>query len=326
VVPPGLGPSFAFVAAEPTSLFCAETVVDESGNLAVAFGLGNGQERIFHLYRPGGVDQGRIEAYEVYPEGCGFVGRFNLGEMADAVGSWAPDTTRVQGPLAGGDVVAQTFRAFPHGMLVLEQICDSPRSPALIINLQNVDAGGQLIGAISLTSTCAAPVRSATTDLLGNIFLVGMGPLADPSFASNELVGRWFDVHGAPLTSWFRVASNVDPNSGVELMTAALSGVLVGVNGQWKFAVATAQTIVSPAPPLLANGPLGGWTLIRGGRAYAAIYFGGRIQQLNLVSAGGDLCGVFTFQDTFFIGADGSVVVVSGPSSCTRTVYPQLLR
>jgi hypothetical protein len=316
------------VAHEPTTTAsCSETVVDESGNLAVAFGPRNGQERLFHLYRPDGTDQGRIHAYELYPEGCGFVGRFNLGEMADAVGSWAPDTSRVQGPLVGGDILAQTFRTYPHGMLAIEQICDEPRSPALTIDIQNVDAQGQLIGAISLQSICAAPVMSATTDLLGNVFLIGRGPLADPSFGSDEVVGRWFDLRGAPLTGWFRVTGGLDPSSSMEVTTAAVSGVLVGANGQWRFAVATAQTVVAPAPPLLANSPLFNWTLVRGGRAYAAIFSNGRLEQLNLVSAAGDLCGAFTFPaGNLFVGADGSVVFVSGPDGCTQTVYPQLLR
>jgi hypothetical protein len=327
VVPPSLGRSFAFVANEPTVQGCAETVVDESGDLAVAFGLRNGADRILHFYRPDGTDQGRISAFELYPEGCGFVGRFNVGPMADAVGSWAPDTSRVQGPIAGGDFVAQTFRAFPHGMLAIVQACDAPRSPALRIALQNVDAQGQLIGSISIQSTCSAPVRSAATDLLGNIFLVGTGPIADPSFVSSEIVGRWFDVHGAPLTSWFLVAGGVDPATNVQLMTAALSGVLVGLNGQWKFVVESTNTTVFPTTGLLGTSQLGGWALVRGGRAYAAIYSTQSSEQLTLVSAAGDLCGSFFFPPgSLFVGADGSVVFVGGPNGCTQTVYPHLLR
>jgi hypothetical protein len=328
VVPAGLGPAFAFVAAEPTtSQGCAETVVDESGNLAVAFGPSNGQERFFHLYHPDGTDQGRISAFEIYPEGCGFEGRFNVGPMADAVGSWAPNTSRVQGPLAGGDFVASTFRAFPHGVLTLLQACNAPFSPALAITVQNVDAQGQLVGTISFPSTCSAPLSSAATDLQGNIFLVGKGPVADPSFPSSEVVGRWFDAHGTPLTSWFTVASGIDPGTDVELMTAALSGVLVGLDGEWKLVVESTNTNVFPAPGILGTPFLSRWTLVRGGRAYAAFFNGQFFEQLNLVSAEGDLCGTFSFSGgVVFIGGDGTLVSTSGQNGCTQTVYPQLLR
>jgi hypothetical protein len=332
VLPPDLGRSFTFVAREPTTTQgCLHAVVDESGNLAVPFGIGSGFgiPVFIHFYLPDGTDQGRITAYEVFPEGCGFEGHYNAFPMADFVGSWAPNTSLVQGPPAGGDIIARAFRAFPHGVLTVLQHCHGglfSNSP-LDVEVQNVDAQGKLISSFTFESICEAPVLTAGTDLLGNIFLVAGGDVEGVGFPADEISGRWFDAHGTALTNWFALSQGfVLASTQAALMPGANGGVLVQLDSLWKFAVASGTNDVELAPAFIANSFVNSWTLVRGGRAYAATVPGSDFK-VFLFSANGEECGTLSFLgETVTVGADGSIVVGSGIDLCTQTVYPQLLR
>ncbi|MFL5275711.1 MAG: hypothetical protein ACJ79T_04490 [Myxococcales bacterium] len=325
VVPAALGSSFSFIASDPNTIApCTSTAGDESGNVAVAFGDINGGTRFWHLYGRDGTDRGRLTAYDLYPQGCGFEGVFNVAEMSDAVGSWSPDTARKRGPPAGGDIIARTYRASPQGMLTVLKSC-SFFTDASSIEIQRVGPAADLIARLHIDSTCTGSiVAAAGTDAVGNILLLAVGDVEGRGFAPDALTARWYDFDLSPLTNWFLVAGTASRSS--RYATAALvgGGIAIQVDGAWTLAIASGQPVANPAPAFLAaNGPAS-VALVRGARAYAVLPVGGA---LRLYSAAGELCGSLSFPGTSLtMGADGSVIAASGTRQCTKTVWPALLR
>jgi hypothetical protein len=324
VVPAALGASFSFVASDPnTSAACTRAVGDESGNVAVAFGDSTNGTRFWHVYGRGGADRGRLTAYDLYPEGCGFEGDFNVAEMSDAVGSWSPDVALKRGPPAGGDIIARTYRASPQGMLTVLQSCSPLGTGASSIDIQRVGPVADLIGRIHIDSTCAASMVAAGTDAVGNILLLAVGDVEAAGFARNALTARWYDFDGNPLTNWFLAATGAAASSRYAVAPLVTGGIAIQVDGAWKLSVASGQPVADPAPAFLAANTGAGIALVRGARAYAVLPGGGT---LKLYSAAGQFCGSLSFPGTSLaVGADGSVIAASGANQCTKTVWPALL-
>lgn len=67
---------------------------------------------------------------------------------------------------------------------------------------------------------------------------------------------------------------------------------------------------------------------MRGAQAYAILPRGaGDPTVMEIYSAQGNRCGALTFTaGGLTTGADGSVIASSGPSGCTKTVWPALLQ
>lgn len=325
VVPADLGPSFSFVASDPnTSAACTSAVGDESGNVAVAFGDSTNGTRFWHVYGQGGAERGRLTAYDLYPQGCGFVGDFNVAEMSDAVGSWSPDVALKRGPPAGGDIIARTYRASPQGMLTVLQSCSPLGTGASSIDIQRVGPAADLIAHIRIASTCAASMVAAGTDATGNLLLLAVGDVEAGGFAPDALTARWYDLDGNPLTNWFVAATGVATSSRYATAPLVTGGVAIQIDGVWKLSVASGEPSANPAPAFLAANPGAGLALVRGARAYAVrLPDGGR---LDLYSGAGQFCGSLSFPgSSLAVGADGSVIAASGANQCRRTVWPALL-
>jgi hypothetical protein len=325
VVPAALGTSFSFVANEPSTIApCTSTTGDESGNVAVAFGDINGGTRFWRLHGRDGTDRGRITAYDLYPQGCGFEGVFNVAEMSDAVGSWSPDTARKQGPPAGGDIIARTYRASPQGMLTVIKSC-SFLTDAASIEMQRVGPAADLIAKIHIDTACASSgVAAAGTDAVGNVLLLAVGDVEGQGLPPGALTARWYDFDLSPLTNWFLVASAASRSSRYATAPLIGGGIAIQVDGAWTFAIPSGQPVANPAPAFLAANGGASVALVRGARAYAVLPGEGT---LRLYSSAGDLCGSLSFPATSLtVGADGSVIAASGTRQCTKTVWPALLR
>jgi hypothetical protein len=143
-----------------------------------------------------------------------------------------------------------------------------------------------------------------------------------------RLVARWFDSSG-PLTDWF----DAGVGSAIALRPLIGGGAALLTENGWVATVASGNAGLGPPPAGFEAGKDS--HIVFGGRAYAMVPVG--TGSIDIVEPGGKLCGsvaVQTVTDRFFIGKDGTLIDVTGPSPhpygpnnhCTATYYPRMLR
>ncbi len=238
------------------------------------------------------------------------------------VGLWAPDGRRTDGPTVGGEIVPSGVRAWPNGILTLNTFCPASGSRQSI-TLRRFDPALKESAGVSLVSNCVG-VAGVVEDANGNRLILVHGAAAD-GFATDDLLGSWFDFGGNSVTGWFRVASGA---GRLDLAHALIGGgAVLRIEGAWTYFIPSGKAEVQPGPAFLEQNPQTDFTLVRGAKAYAVLPRSGDTSQMKLYSTSGDLCGTVKFPNgSLTTGADGSVIASSGDRGCTKTVWPALLR
>ena len=331
VVPGSLGPSFSFVVPnELIGQICNSDTGDESGNIASAVDSAQFRhpDHVWHTYDSAGRHLARFSAFQIFPQGPGFEGVFDAqagsGPPAFRVGYWAPDGTRTDGAVVGGDEsFTSGFRAWPNGLLVVSQRCQMPPGA---FTLSRFDDRANRLASASLPGGCDSSILGAVADANGNWLLVVHGR-GGQVFPDESIFAQWFDSAAKPLTGWFRLG----PISGTQhtsLVHALIGGgAALQLDGAWTAFLPSGKAEVQPAPAFLLAHPDADFTLVRGARAYAVLPRSGDATQMELFSAAGNRCGGLKFPSGgLTTGVDGSVISAGGSDGCTKTVWPALLR
>jgi hypothetical protein len=245
------------------------------------------------------------------------------------VGLWSPRGTRTRGPVVGGDILPSAFRAWPNGILTATIACDAPAHERATFIIHRFDSKlNQLAeGSTESGDFACAGIAGGVGDANGNSLLVVQGTGAD-GFAAGDLVGRWFDPSGKPMTGWFRLGPGGGRDHRFVVHALVGGGAAAQVDGVWTWFIPSGKAEVQPAPAFLAANPQTDFTLARGAKAYAVVSRGGRDpKEMKLYSTAGNSCGSVKFPTGgLTTGADGSVIGSSAESDCTMTVWPRLLR
>lgn len=328
IVPESIGNSFSFDVPPPSSgtMQCDSASSDEEGNLIANNRAEPTMSLSWELYSPRGAHIGHIDAASVFPQGPGWEGTYwsdtNRGPPSPSLGYWLPDGTLQQHDDAVGSDEAgpQVFRSWPNGVVVATQFCTA--GPPGHLTVRRFDSTGHKTSSADVQYDC--DFLAAVGDANGNTLLLWR---SGPSIS--DIVGRWLDSAGNPVTPSFTVGTGVlGKDSRVLLHAVVGGGAVLAVDGVWKWFIGSGSADVSAAPDWLASHAGHDFTIVRGERAYALLpRTSGDPRVMDLVSTKGNHCGSLTFPvGGLTTGADGSVIGASGNSGCTKTVWLGLLR
>ena len=327
IVPDSIGNSFSFDVPAPSfgTMQCDSASSDEEGNLIANNRTEPTMSLSWELYSPRGEHVGHIDAASVFPQGPGWEGIYwsdtNRGPPFPSLGYWLPDGTLQQHEAVGNDEAGPAvFRSWPNGVVVATQFC-SAGPPGNVI-VRRFDSTGHKTSSGDVHYNC--DFLAAVGDANGNTLLLWRS-----GSSASDIVGRWLDSAGNPVTPSFTVGTGVlGKGSRVLLHAVVGGGAVLAVDGAWKWFIGSGSADVSAAPDWLASHAGYDFTIVRGERAYALLpRTSGDPRVMDLISTQGNRCGSLTFPvGGLTTGADGSVIGASGNSGCTKTVWPGLLR
>ena len=326
IVPGSIGNSFSFDVPAPSfgTMQCESASSDEEGNL-IADNRGPPTMNLsWELYSPRGEHVGHIEAASVFPQGPGWEGVYwadtHMGPPSPSLGYWLPDGTLQQHQVVGSDEAGpEAFRSWPNGAVVATESCNLPPGDIFV---RRFDSTGHQTSSGDVQYNC--DFLAAVGDANGNTLLLWRS-----GSSTSDIVGRWLDAAGTPITPFFTIGTGVlGKGSRVLLHAVVGGGAVLAVDGAWKWFIGSGSADVSAAPDWLTSHAGYDFTIVRGERAYALLpRTSGDPRVMDLISTQGNRCGSLTFPvGGLTTGADGSVIGASGNSGCTKTVWPGLLR
>ena len=326
IVPDSIGNSFSFDVPAPSfgTMQCDSASSDEEGNL-IANNRAPPMNLSWELYSPRGAHIGQFEAVSVFPQGPGWEGIYwsdgNYGPPSPYLGYWLPDGRLQQNTVLGSDETGpDVFRSWPNGVVVATQGCNA--GPPGDLTVRRFDSTGHKTSSAIVQYNC--DFLAAVGDANGNTLLLWRS-----GSSASDIVGRWLDSAGNPITGSFTIGTGVlGKGSRVLLHAVVGGGAVLAVDGVWKWFIGSGTTDVSAAPDWLASHAGHDFTIVRGERAYSLLpRTSGDPRVMDLISTQGNHCGSLTFPvGGLTTGADGSVIGASGNSGCTKTVWPGLLR
>lgn len=209
--------------------------------------------------------------------------------------------------------------------------CDARTQTAEFEFLRFDDKGAQT--RVHLSNEACPPVdgpqAAILVDTKDRTLIVYAAKSGNFGVPESHLAARWFDASGQPLTSWF----DAGVGSGIALRPLIGGGAALRTENGWVATLASGNAAVGPAPAGFQAGKEP--RIVLGGKAYAMVPES--TGSIDIVEPGGKSCGTVatkTAADRFFIGKDGTLIDLTGPSPqpagpnnhCTATYYPQVLR
>jgi hypothetical protein len=332
IVPDSVGSSFTVDVPPPPSQSagqCGNDTSDESGNLAFA-NSGSSSE----TFSPSGAHLGRIPSAILFPQGPGFEGIYRRESDPVTFPSfayWTPDGVKGEDTAVGSDVHdALAFRSWTAGAVTITMACFGLPDPGVVV-VRRFDPSGHQISEGRSEGGCGI-LGGAVGDANSNALIVIQegGAFNRPP---GDLVGRWSDRSGNPITNQFRISGPLATSRNGFLgrfAVRALSGggAAIRLDGVWQWFIPSGSASVQAPPDWLAQHPQTDFTLVRDARAYAILHRGlGDPREIELYSLQGNRCGSVTFSEGgLTTGADGTVISASGAAGCHKTVWPGLLR
>jgi List-Bact-rpt repeat protein len=313
-----------------THSFCENAVSDQKGNVAVNL---TGQGWI--LWSADGTSKGTVGAAAIWPQASGFQGVSISTTLTDALFVWASDGSVVQKTdLLPHDPAASSnedlgFPAVTGGTVVLSQRCYMPPAPAVAktdLFVSRFDEAGTLVSRSVNIGGDGCGYTFAISDALNRTLVLGVSGGTPTLFGiAKRLAARWLDRNGTPLTDWFDGGTDTIP-AGIPfpmLRPMIGGGVLFpDVGSQQWVAFPSGQAKVDAAPKFVIKAS--DVAIVRGGKAYALFQSG----SLELYSPAGKRCGSVQVRQgaDLRVGADGTVIALSGPGSCTIDWWSALLK
>lgn len=311
--------------------FCDGATSDLAGNVAgLLDGAGPG---VWSLWASDGTRKGTLAGTRtLLPQAAGYQGvAFDPASAAgdQALFVWGPDGA-VMGKtvVASGSDPAAAFDAETGGSVTLVQVC---ANGSTTLTVRRFGETGALRGSFDLTGTgCADGRMAAIGDALDRTLLaLSTGGAGAFGFPPNHVIARWLQNVGTPLTDWFDVGPlPTTAGWGPTLRPLIGGGAVLMTEEIWFASFRSGIAAADKLPAFAADHH--DLRMVRGKKAYALVPFPAAADSgsLDLFSASGRHCGGLQVKagSRLEVGADGTVMALSGADGCAIDWWSGLLR
>jgi hypothetical protein len=325
IVPSALGPSLTrsvrFFGGPKR--YCYDATSDGRGNVAGSES-GMGPTAWTH-FSADGEPLGDSRMERAVPQAEGF---HSIDSAATAVLVWSGEgrllrKTELGPPPVFPEVVYSTNLLLPAatgGSVAVRSNCYREGTGEPTLWLWRIDAAGNIVGKSELSGVNCASFFAVSDAQDRTLVTVSSSQLP------NQERARWFDRTGTPLTEWFSFVSHPPDSGWVSPSLLIGGGVAWSGYGEWRVVLPSGLPRADTVPALPTSGHA--LRVVRGGRAYVHVPEFDVGGTLPLYAPSGKHCGSVQLPQRgyTFVGADGTVLQLSGDTGCELTWWPGLLK